>query len=145
MRKTLVLGVFVLAMMAWSVAQQPAPGSAPGPQAPGAMQQQNPSVPDASQSTAPGASNPSTAAPGSDPTAAGNAPITEGCLGGSAPNYTLTDKSGTTYKLSFPSSANTSPLSSHIGESVQVMGQVSANSIDVTKIGKGTGTCPAKK
>jgi len=78
-----------------------------------------------------------------------NAPVTEGCLGGSNANYTLTDKAGTTYKLNFPASANTSVLASHVGESVKVMGDVqdggkaSQSSINVAKIGRGQGACPS--
>jgi cytoskeletal protein RodZ len=81
-----------------------------------------------------------------------NAPITEGCLGGSNPNFTITDKAGTTYKLNIPQGADTSVLTPHVGESVQVMGQITngggagkASSIDVSKIGRGQGGCPADK
>jgi len=79
-----------------------------------------------------------------------NAPITEGCLGGSNPNFTITDKAGTTYKLNIPAGADTSVLTPHVGESVQVAGQVTngggagkASSIDVSKIGRGTMNCQA--
>jgi hypothetical protein len=79
-----------------------------------------------------------------------NAPITEGCLGGSNPNFTITDKAGTTYKLNIPAGADTSVLTPHVGESVQVMGQITngggaskASSIDVSKIGRGTMNCQA--
>ena len=73
-----------------------------------------------------------------------NTPITEGCLGGSAANYTITDKAGKSYKLNLPANADASPLASHIGESVMVQGNVSSAgspSIDVQRIGRGTGTC----
>ena len=74
---------------------------------------------------------------------AADAPVTEGCLGGSASNYTLTDKAGTTYKLNIPSNADSSKLAPHVGEPVQVMGGVKGNSaIDVQAIGPGTGKCP---
>ena len=99
---------------------------------------------------------------------AADSTITEGCLGGSSPNFTITDKNGTTYKLDIPKEADTTPLNKHIGESVQVMGAVnnpsgsnsatpatgsaapgsstgaaaaSQASIQVTRIGRGTGTC----
>src|SRR5262245_25930374 len=79
---------------------------------------------------------------------ASSAPITEGCLGGSDPNYTITDKTGTAYKLNLPPKANPSTLASHVGESVQVKGDVKnagkANaSIDVQAIGRGASDCPA--
>jgi hypothetical protein len=73
-----------------------------------------------------------------------NSPVTEGCLGGSASAYTITDKAGKSYKLNLPANADASPLASHIGESVMVQGNVNSTgspSIDVQRIGKGTGTC----
>jgi hypothetical protein len=77
-----------------------------------------------------------------------NAPITEGCLGGTNPNFTITDSAGTTYKLAVPPGADVSSLSAHVGESVQVMGEVKQaagkSSIDVSRIGRGTGKCPGK-
>ncbi len=45
---------------------------------------------------------------------------TEGCLSRSDGGYTLTDKSGTTYKLS----GDTSKLSDHIGHEIQVKGMI---------------------
>ena len=75
-------------------------------------------------------------------------PVTQGCLGGSDPNYTITDKAGTTYKLHIPPNADTSKLAQHVGEPVQVAGNVNTGkggdpSIDVQGIGRGTGNCPA--
>ena len=119
-----------------------------------------------SQSSQPGTANPGTANQGSaqspdssqrgsaqsgagTPGQGTNAPITEGCLGGTNPNFTITDKAGTTYKLNIPPGADASVLTPHVGESVQVMGPVTngggatkASSIDVSKIGRGTGNCP---
>lgn len=75
--------------------------------------------------------------------------VTQGCLGGSAPNYTITDTAGTTYKLNIPPNADTSKLASHLGESVQVAGDVKDTgkagnaSIDVQGVGPGTSKCPA--
>ena len=115
--KMLVITLFMLATLAWAAAQQPA------------------KPPDRSGGQ-----------PGSQGQAV-NAPVTEGCLGGSDPNFTLTDKAGTTYKLNIPPTADTSKLGQHVGESVAVAGNVNAGkagnaSIDVQGIGKGTGTCP---
>ena len=77
------------------------------------------------------------------------APVTEGCLGGSDPNFTITDKAGTTFKLNIPANADTSKLGQHVGEPVAVAGNVSRKggdpSIDVQGIGRGTGTCPGSK
>ena len=120
MKRMLAITLFMLATFAWATAQQPStPPGRPPAQQPGAQ----------------------------DPTA--TAPVTEGCLGGTNPNFTLTDKAGTTYKLNIPASADTSKLGQHIGEPVAVAGNVSGAgkggdpSIDVQGIGRGTGNCPA--
>ncbi len=145
MRKTMCLATFVLSAMVFAGAQQPsgAPGSgAPGQSGPQAT---SPSAGPGQSSGAPG--TPGAAGPQATPQAGGaaaNAPITEGCLGGTSPNFTLTDTGGKTYKLTLPANADGSKLTPHIGESVQVMGQVSGSSINVSQIGKGTGTCPGK-
>ena len=144
MRSTIVL-TLILLVAAFAVAQDATPPSAqPGQsQAQSPSQQQRPNLP---QSDAP-----------TPPAAAGN--IIEGCLGGSNPNFNITDKGGTKYELVIPQGADASVLSKHVGESVQVQGAVDAadtsNSgaaapvgghfIRVAKIGKGTGTCSAKK
>lgn len=143
MKKILVLTLFMLASVAWAAAQQPgsAPdqssgqATSPSSQAPGATQSQ-PST---------SGSHDQDAAPGQEP----NAAVTEGCLGGRDPHYTITDKAGTTYKLNIPASADTSKLASHVGEPVQVLGDVKDTgkagnaSINVQSIGKGMGKCPA--
>jgi hypothetical protein len=70
-------------------------------------------------------------------------------LAGSGSNYTITNTAGTTYKLNIPANADTSKLAQHVGESVQVAGDVndpgkgSKASIHVQGIGRGTGKCPA--
>ncbi len=97
----------------------------------------------ADQNTAPGGAQAGPQDPGA------NAPVTQGCLGGSDPNYTITDTAGTTYKLNIPPTANTSKLAQHVGEPVQVAGNVNNggktgnSSIDVQGIGRGTSKCPA--
>jgi hypothetical protein len=139
MKNVLVMTLFMLATLAWAAAQQPSSASnpnsgqttSPSSQARGASQTQ-PSSPDQA---------------GRGQTS--NAPVTEGCLGGSPPNYTVTDKTGNVYKLNMPPNADTSKLASHVGESVQVQGDVKDAgkqgnaSIDVQAIGRGTGNCPA--
>ncbi len=156
MRKFLILTLFILATLGWAIAQQPGamPGQSGGQANPSGSQAPG-SMPDASQSQSqmPGTASQDPAAQGASPAAgqsqAASGQVTEGCLGGSNPNYTITDKAGMTYKLNIPPSADASPLASHIGESVQVQGDVhdaskaGKASIDVTKIGRGTGTCPA--
>ena len=147
MRKTLVITVFMLAMLAWATAQQRGsmPGqsggqaTSPGSQAPDASR---PPTGSSDQGSAQTGSQPGTQDPGGFP------PITEGCLAGSNPNFTITDKAGTTYKLNLPPNADASVLTPHVGESVLVMGDVKnasgpeKASIDVSRMGRGTGTCP---
>jgi hypothetical protein len=117
MKTLLAITLFMLATLALAAAQQP--GNPPDRSAGQAKSQ--------------------------DPEA--NAPVTEGCLGGSGANFTLTDKTGTTYKLNIPPNADTSKLAQHVGESVAVAGNVNGKggnaSIDVQGIGRGTGQCPA--
>ncbi|HVP65547.1 MAG TPA: hypothetical protein VMT82_11675, partial [candidate division Zixibacteria bacterium] len=102
--------------------------------------QQQPAVPGTADQT-----TPSTGAQAGIPGQAVNAPVTEGCLGGTNPNFTITDASGKTYKLNIPAGADASVLSSHVGESVQVAGDVkqagNTGSIDVTRVGRGTSKC----
>lgn len=141
MKNTLVVTLFMLATLAWAAAQQPGAArnsgqtTSPSSQEPGATQTQ-PSTPGGTDQA------------GSQGQAA-NAPVTEGCLGGNAPNYTIKDKTGTSYKLNMPPNADTSKLASHVGESVQVQGDVKDTGkpgdamINVQAIGKGTGNCPA--
>jgi hypothetical protein len=150
MKKMLVITLFMLATLAWAAAQQPGStperseqATSPSSQAPGASQ---------SQPSTPGGADQDAAQSGMQAGSQGqaaNAPVTEGCLGGSDPNYTITDKSGITYKLNIAPNGDTSKLASHVGESVQVAGAVKDTgkagnaSIDVQGIGRGTGKCPA--
>jgi hypothetical protein len=174
MKKVLVLTLFLLVSMAWAVAQTHDPSaqgqaSSPSPTVndsgqqtsptPGSAGQATPGMPPSSSQQMPGQTQ--TAPPSGDQgSAMGNISVTEGCLGGTAPNFTITDKAGKVYKLNIPEGTNTAVLDKHIGESVQVAGQVngagtsasasssgassssSGASIDAKKIGRGTGTCP---
>jgi len=144
MKNTLLMTLFVLATLAWAAAQQPSNApeqnsgqtASPGSQAPDTTQ---------TQPSKPGSADQAGGSQGQ----ASKAPVTEGCLGGSAPNYTITDNNGTAYKLTMPPKADTSKLASHVGESVQVQGDVKDAgtpgnaSIDVQAIGPGKGNCPA--
>lgn len=138
MKNILVITAFMLASVAWAAAQQPS--ATP--------------YPSNGQATSPSSQAPSQAQPSTPPDQnqargqASNAPVTEGCLGGKDPHYTITDKAGTTYKLNIPATADTSKLASHVGESVQVLGDVKSTnagsaSINVQSIGRGMGNCPA--
>ncbi len=148
MKKILLLTAFLLATLAWATAQQSASqggsqSTTPGSQT-GASQSQS-SAPGASQSSPSTSGTAGQSGAQNSATGMANAPITEGCLGGSASAYTITDKAGKTYKLNIPANTDASPLASHIGESVKVMGNVNTTgaspSIDVQQMGRGTGTC----
>jgi len=140
MRKTLIFVSILLLCAAFAVAQQP---STTTPSAPAPDTQ---ATPPSTQATPPAA--PSAGMPNTD-----DINVIEGCLGGSSPNFTVTDKTGTTYKLDIPPGADASVLAKHIGDSVQVQGNVSKSSatsdsgskdggsIAVMRIGKGAGTC----
>ncbi len=76
----------------------------------------------------------------------------DGCLGGSASNFTVTDKAGTTYQLQLPKSADPDKLNQHVGAEVRVTGTradaaggASGNqaSIHVTRMDKIADTCGA--
>ena len=143
MKNILVMTLFILAMLAWSATQQS--GSAQG---------RNSGQTASPSSQSPGATQTQPSKPGSADQAGSRgqesqAPLTEGCLGGTPPNYTITDNNGTVYKLNMPPNTDTSKLASHVGESVEVQGDVKDAgkpgnaSIDVQAIGRGTGSCPA--
>jgi cytoskeletal protein RodZ len=142
MKNIFVITLFMLAMLAWAAAQE---AGAPERNS-GQTASPRSKAPEATQ-TQP--SKPGSADPAKSQGQESQAPVTEGCLGGSAPNYTITDNTGTVYKLNMPSNADTSKLAPHMGESVQVQGDVKdadkpgKASIDVQAIGRGTGNCPA--
>lgn len=100
MRKILLLTIVLLVFAAWAVAQQ-------GTTSPSAPPRDNSQ---SSQQSALGAN------------------VTDGCLGGSAGNFTVTDKAGTTYQLQLPANADTSKLGQHIGQEVRVTGTTSSAS-----------------
>lgn len=167
MRKTLFLILIVLVSVTWVAAQQPdsRPStdqpSQSGPATNADRPMPAPPAPADNSGQAPAPS----ASASSQSTSSGQ--IIEGCLGGSHPDFTVTDKAGTVYKLDIPKDADATQLTSHVGESVKVKGTVSAPSsassgnatagsapsdkpmasssqtIMVEQIGRGTGTCPA--
>jgi hypothetical protein len=60
----------------------------------------------------------------STPTGAGSETSVQGCLGGSDGNYTLTDKSGTSFQLT----GDTAKLAEHVGHEIKVTGTASSAS-----------------
>lgn len=162
MRKTLFLLFIVLLSVAWAAAQHDAtmPGQSgqSGASNPGGRSMGTSPDANRGQATAPGAPAGQATAPGS--ASATDGKIVEGCLGGAAPDFTVTDNAGTVYKLDIPKDADTSQLAAHVGQSVKVKGAVtgakasasaspggasasSAQTIQVEQMGRGTGTCPA--
>ncbi len=95
MRKTVLLTFVLCLVAALAVAQQ----------------EQNPPAP-------------STASPGQEsaPKASPEENAIEGCLGGTAGNYTVTDKSGMVYKLELPDDAPQSAIEKLVGKEVRVKG-----------------------
>ena len=78
---------------------------------------------------------PQTSSGQSEATASGHTTV-EGCLQGSAGNYTLTDKKGTTYQLQ----GETSKLSAHAGHEVQITGTTAAAASSASNPTTGTAT-----
>ena len=156
MKKILTTSLFVLATFTWTLAQNTGAYPSGGQQQPPSATSPASPAPDSPQSQTPPAGNAGQvpAQPGAQPGAqtqapeAANAPITEGCLAGSEGAYTLTATNGKSYKLNFPSTANTSVLTSHLGASVRVQGDVQdakagqEGTINASKIGRGHSDCP---
>ncbi|HEY3929059.1 MAG TPA: hypothetical protein VGL89_11835 [Candidatus Koribacter sp.] len=117
MRKTILVAVTLLCSGLWAFAQSTSSPSSTSPS----------SSTSSSSSDMSGQSSSSTAGQmgsSSSATGAGNTSI-EGCLSGSAGNYTLRDKaSGTTYNLTGPDSQ----IASHVGQEVRASGSASNSS-----------------
>ncbi|HEY6273168.1 MAG TPA: DUF5818 domain-containing protein [Terriglobales bacterium] len=126
MRKLSLLAAVLLLSSAWVLAQNSTP---PAPDT------QNPS------STSPSAQQPAQQ-PDTSQTASGDhaGQSVEGCIGGSAGNFTLTDASGKTYQLA----GDTSKLGDHVGHEVRVTGDEAAASGSAAAAG-GPTTLTVKK
>lgn len=127
MRKTFLITAILLLSAAWAVAQT----SPSTPQS---------TTPDTSsqQSTSPSATSPSqqpatpdtsstttqTTTTQTTQTSSDSSTSIEGCLSGSAGNWTLTDQSGKTWQLA----GDTSKLSDHVGHQVRLMGSDNSSS-----------------
>ncbi len=155
MRKLFLLTLILLVSVGWAMAQSSAtPGAPPdqsqqpGAQSPSAQPGtpaepgQQPATPGAAQQ--PGMPSDQASQAGQDASAVGAGNSVEGCLGGSAGNFTIIDKSGTTYQLQLPAGADSSKLNSHIGEEVRVTGTMSnAKSGDATAASSASGAAGA--
>lgn len=77
----------------------------------------------AAAQTSPSQANPSQTTP-SQAGSAGSETTVQGCLSGSDGNYTLTDKSGTSFQLT----GDNAKLSEHVGHEIKVTGTASSAS-----------------
>jgi uncharacterized protein DUF5818 len=116
MRKTYLIAAILLLSAVWAVAQTSPqttnPGGSSAPQtSPSSPSQQQPATPDTSTTTT------QTTTTQSSQTSTDSNSI-EGCLSGSAGNFTLTDAAGKTYQLA----GDTSKLSDHVGHQVRISG-----------------------
>jgi len=119
MRKTLLFTLILLALSAWVVAQQEPSSQAPPSSSQGTTQ--------SSSGQAPNTQSSPNANQGEAQSPAGQNGV-QGCLGGSGNDFTVTDKSGTSYQLQLPAGADASNLKPHIGEEVRVEGSTSGGS-----------------
>jgi Protein of unknown function (DUF5818) len=133
MRKLSLIAAVLLLSSAWVLAQSSAPNSSQYPSSTAPSAQQPAQQPDASQ------------------TATGDHSV-EGCIGGSAGNFTLTDASGKTYQLA----GDTSKLGDHVGHQVRITGSEEAaapgaaaaagapTTLTVKKVKMISSSCPTK-
>lgn len=139
MRKLSLITAILLLASAWVLAQS---STAPS------SQQYPSTAPSSTQSAGQDASQ---AASQAGKEAAGQ--TVEGCIGGSAGSYTLTDKSGKTYQLA----GDTSKLGDHVGHDVKITGSMASAAgaaaasaggatptLTVKKVKMVSATCPSK-
>lgn len=124
MRKAFLITAILLLSAAWAVAQT----------SPGTPQSTTPDT-SSQQSTSPSSTSPSqqpdtistttqTTTTQTTQTSSNSSTSIEGCLSGSAGNWTLTDQSGKTWQLA----GDTSKLSDHVGHQVRLMGSDNSSS-----------------
>ena len=122
MRKIYLITEILLLSSVWVVAQtspsaqQPANPSTSAPSQTSPSQQ--PTVPDSSSTTT------QTTTTQTTQTSTDSSTAIEGCLSGSAGNFTLTDQSGKAWQLA----GDTSKLSDHVGHQVRIMGNDASSS-----------------
>jgi trimeric autotransporter adhesin len=127
MRKTFLITAILLLSAAWAVAQTSP--STPQSTTPDASSQQSTSPSSTSPSQQPATPDTSstttqTTTTQSTQTSSSSSTSIEGCLSGSAGNWTLTDQSGKTWQLA----GDTSKLSDHVGHQVRLMGTDNSSS-----------------
>jgi hypothetical protein len=127
MRKTFLITAILLLSAAWAVAQTSP--STPQSTTPDTSSQQSTSPSSTSPSQQPATPDTSstttqTTTTQTTQTSSNNSTSIEGCLSGSAGNWTLTDQSGKTWQLA----GDTSKLSDHVGHQVRLMGSDNSSS-----------------
>ena len=124
MRKTFLITAILLLSAAWAVAQTSP--STPQSTTPGTSSQPSTSPSSTSPSQQPDTSSTTTQTTTTQTTQTSSDSSTsiEGCLSGSAGNWTLTDQSGKTWQLA----GDTSKLSDHVGHQVRLMGADNSSS-----------------
>ena len=128
MRKTYLITAILLLSAVWAVAQ-----STPSTPQPATPDTQSTSPSSTSPSQQPATPDNSTATQTSQ-TSTDSSTSIEGCLNGSAGNWTLTDQSGKTWQLA----GDTAKLGDHVGHQVRISG--SDNSGSATNPGSGAGS-----
>ncbi len=128
MRKTSLMTAILLLSAVWAFAQT-SPSSSPQSTAPDASSQQQPTSPSSTAPSQPAAPDTSstttqTTTTQTTQTSSDSGNSIEGCLNGSAGNWTLTDQAGKTWQLS----GDTSKLSDHVGHQVRLMGTDNSSS-----------------
>ena len=124
MRKTFLITAILLLSAAWAMAQTSP--STPQSTTPGTSSQPSTSPSSTSPSQQPDTSSTTTQTTTTQTTQTSSDSSTsiEGCLSGSAGNWTLTDQSGKTWQLA----GDTSKLSDHVGHQVRLMGTDNSSS-----------------
>ena len=136
MRKTSLIAAILLLSAVWAVAQTSPSSSSPSTTPDTSSQQSTPPSSTSPSSTSPSSTSPSSTSSGQSTTPDTSSTTTqttttqttqtssdsgtsiEGCLNGSAGNWTLTDQSGKTWQLA----GDTSKLSDHVGHQVRLTG-----------------------
>ncbi|HEY1525510.1 MAG TPA: DUF5818 domain-containing protein [Candidatus Angelobacter sp.] len=130
MRKTYLIAAILLLSAVWAVAQTSP--STPPSTAPDTSSQQSTSPSSTSPSQQPATPDNSTTTQTTttqtSQTSSDSGTSIEGCLSGSAGNWTLTDQSGKTWQLA----GDTSKLSDHVGHQVRIMGTDNSGSASST-------------
>jgi len=156
MRKAYLITAILLLSAVWVVAQTGS-STSPSSQTPSSSSS-SPSTQSTSpssgypQSSSPSSSSPSSQTPDTSSTTTTtqttqtsssssdtNAQTIEGCLAGSAGNFTLTDQSGKSYQLA----GDTSKLSDHVGHQVQITGSEAAGSSSASSPSSSSSTSPS--